>query len=546
MNNIKSPFKNFCVSVGSLPTAYLESMSYYECITFLVKFLEDQVIPSVNNTSEGLQELQTLYIELKKYVDEYFDNLDVQTEINNKLDEMALDGTLADIINQEIFDELNEKIDNLNYIQSKFSENIINGTAQTVLFAGDSLTWGQVPNTNTQSSNPFPKLLQDFVNNWYNDSSLTCLNYGEQAKSSSYANAQFNTYLAQDPDVIFWCYGTNDVTLGNSNNLILENLDTFYNKCIENDIELIVIIPPTNFYNINRTQNMDRLHIGMKNYCQSRGILYIDMYEYVYNLYNTNATNHNALQVDSTHFVDYSCFRDAIIEKLLPITFKQNNSIYNYIQIDKTPNYVQTNLTISTISDGISLTDKGIVINTDENVEFKMNFSLIKNSYLILNGYSNNHGGEGVFTIDGVDYSVNQYYDITGTNKNLRYNYKFPVELKAGLHTITLKSITFDGEDINRFYIYGFTLEEKNTTDCTDGIYKNEEEYLAWSGNETSLTDESLLLNLTDNNTMRILLGNASNGFNYVELHPVYINRNFTNNDTYKYVVCNNECSKRR
>ena len=38
--------------------------------------------------------------ELHDYVHDYFDNLDVQEEINNKLDDMAESGQLADIIAQ--------------------------------------------------------------------------------------------------------------------------------------------------------------------------------------------------------------------------------------------------------------------------------------------------------------------------------------------------------------------------------------------------------------------------------------------------------------
>lgn len=52
--------------------------------------------------------------EMKKKIAEfqtYFDNLDVQEEIDNKLDEMVEDGTLAEIINQEIFSDINDKID---------------------------------------------------------------------------------------------------------------------------------------------------------------------------------------------------------------------------------------------------------------------------------------------------------------------------------------------------------------------------------------------------------------------------------------------------
>ena len=100
-NEIKtiSPFKNFCITVGALPTSYLESMSYYEMLCWLCKYLENTINPAINQNAEALKELQ-------EYVTNYFDNLDVTEEINNKLDEMAEDGTLAHIINVEMIGNL--------------------------------------------------------------------------------------------------------------------------------------------------------------------------------------------------------------------------------------------------------------------------------------------------------------------------------------------------------------------------------------------------------------------------------------------------------
>lgn len=100
MNNdiYVSPFKRLCITIGNLPTAYLESMSYYEGLTYLVNYLSNNVIPAVNNNGEAVEELQSKFVELQHYVDTYFDNLDVQTEIDNKLDEMASEGQLATII----------------------------------------------------------------------------------------------------------------------------------------------------------------------------------------------------------------------------------------------------------------------------------------------------------------------------------------------------------------------------------------------------------------------------------------------------------------
>lgn len=102
MNKIENlkPFPKFCCSIGYIPTSYKVSMSYEEQLWWLCDFLENTVIPTVNQNGQAVEELQNLYVELKNYVDNYFEDLDVQTEINNKLDEMAESGTLADIISQ--------------------------------------------------------------------------------------------------------------------------------------------------------------------------------------------------------------------------------------------------------------------------------------------------------------------------------------------------------------------------------------------------------------------------------------------------------------
>lgn len=93
-----APFKHFCMSIGAIPTSYKDSLDYYETLLWLIKYLEETIIPTVNNNGEAVSELQRLYIELKNFVDNYFTNLDVQEEINNKLDDMVEDGTLETII----------------------------------------------------------------------------------------------------------------------------------------------------------------------------------------------------------------------------------------------------------------------------------------------------------------------------------------------------------------------------------------------------------------------------------------------------------------
>ena len=92
------PFRAMVMTIGTLPTAFTESMTYYEALAYFVRYLEETIIPAINQNAEATKELQKLFVELKDYVDNYFDNLDIQTEINNKLDEMAASGELEEII----------------------------------------------------------------------------------------------------------------------------------------------------------------------------------------------------------------------------------------------------------------------------------------------------------------------------------------------------------------------------------------------------------------------------------------------------------------
>lgn len=92
----KSPF--CCYVAKTIPLAFDESLSYYECCAALKAYLQNIIIPAINEDKEAINGIQTLVAELQEYVDNYFENLDVQDEIDHKLDEMVEDGTLEQII----------------------------------------------------------------------------------------------------------------------------------------------------------------------------------------------------------------------------------------------------------------------------------------------------------------------------------------------------------------------------------------------------------------------------------------------------------------
>lgn len=121
-----NPFGRLCITLGMLPSSYKESLTYEEQLLWMLNYIEKTLIPTINNNAQAVEELQALYLELKSYVDNYFTNLDVQQEINNKLDQMAESGQLTNIIAQYLglagvlaFNTVNDMIN---------AENIVNGS----------------------------------------------------------------------------------------------------------------------------------------------------------------------------------------------------------------------------------------------------------------------------------------------------------------------------------------------------------------------------------------------------------------------------------
>lgn len=107
--NNPQTFRFWCQKV--LPLVYDDSLSYYELLCKVVDYLnltmEDvntavQDVTNLNNAFGSLENhvnaseaaLLQAYTDLQNYVNNYFDSLDFQQAVSDKLDEMASDGTL--------------------------------------------------------------------------------------------------------------------------------------------------------------------------------------------------------------------------------------------------------------------------------------------------------------------------------------------------------------------------------------------------------------------------------------------------------------------
>ena len=157
------PFRFWCQKV--LPLVYDDSLSYYELLNKVVDYL--------NNVIKDVNALGTAFEELDAMVNDYFDNLDVQEEINNKLDSMAEDGTLDAMILPLVGDAVSEWLeDNVTPTGSAVLVDntlTISGAAADAKVTGDEISDLKSDIKHTNEGNEIFGLYDSFVNGTQNN-----------------------------------------------------------------------------------------------------------------------------------------------------------------------------------------------------------------------------------------------------------------------------------------------------------------------------------------------------------------------------------------
>lgn len=127
-----TPFKWFVLENFPFIEADFDAITNYQLYCKVVEYL-NKTINSMNQTGEAVEEFTQKFIDLQNYVDNYFNNLDVQEEINNKLDDMVEQGTFTEIITQFINSNALWCYENVSALQN--ATNLINNSfAKTLGF----------------------------------------------------------------------------------------------------------------------------------------------------------------------------------------------------------------------------------------------------------------------------------------------------------------------------------------------------------------------------------------------------------------------------
>ncbi len=146
-NNL-CPFKWFVLENFPFIEADFDAINNYQLLCKVVEYLNK----TIDKTNELGSQVEILV--------NWFNNLDVQDEVDKKLDEMVEDGTLAEIINQEIFNELNNKIELLQKTKTKsniYLGSFFDGTTEKINFcvSNDGINFSDIlPNIDISGRDP--------------------------------------------------------------------------------------------------------------------------------------------------------------------------------------------------------------------------------------------------------------------------------------------------------------------------------------------------------------------------------------------------------
>lgn len=163
-----TPFKRCVLQNFPFIEEDFDALTNYGLLCKVVAYL-NKVIDSQNEVQGVTEEIVTAFNNLYDYVNNFFDNLDVQEEINNKLDDMAEAGTLQEIIGEYLnatavwgFDTVADMKASTNLIDGSFARTlgyytkndggsglykIRNITNDDVVDDGSIIEIGDTPNT---------------------------------------------------------------------------------------------------------------------------------------------------------------------------------------------------------------------------------------------------------------------------------------------------------------------------------------------------------------------------------------------------------------
>ena len=277
-----TPFKWFVLENFPFIEADFDALTEWQLFCKLGKEI-NKIIDSQNIVGEQAENLTNAFNNLKNYVDTFFENLDVQDEINNKLNEMAQSGELDQIVGKYItsdiqpqINELSRKIDELN-----LKDTIMIGDSFIQMFPSDN--WALSLKNKLELSDNQVYIFGEGGAGMFNPGNAGH-NFKEllESKASQIVNpANIKTIIC--------CGGTNDVN-AQSKAQVKNYVETFVNYCKSTYPNATIYIGMIGFFRelnavSSRSKILDNVLPAYQE-CRDFGALYLNDVEYVMHDYS--------------------------------------------------------------------------------------------------------------------------------------------------------------------------------------------------------------------------------------------------------------------
>jgi len=223
---VLSPFKMQVLTNFPYIEADFDALTNYQLLCKVVEYLNN-VIANENEVTEQVTSLYNAYVALQNYVNTYFDNLDLTGEVSAKLDEMAEDGSLTNLI-KEYVDPIYEAY------QTSISNQVAQQNATITTFEGN------VTSTLTEYNNKINGLFN------YSPIPVTSTTYMTDT-SKIYVNTSNGKWYYYDGDS--WEIGGTYQSSANDDKLNNESTNAVQNKVITNAVSNVIDITNTSVEN---------------------------------------------------------------------------------------------------------------------------------------------------------------------------------------------------------------------------------------------------------------------------------------------------------
>lgn len=272
------PFKFFALTNFPYIEQTFDTLTNYELMCKIAEQL-NKFIQNNNATNENVINLYNAFVSLQKYVNDYFDDLNVQNEVNTKLDQMASDGTLETIINENIFNELNTNLENLtNKVGSETLPSPDSSVSQNINILNNKIGDEELPNPEESVIANINSLNEEIESNELTELII----FGDSWSDPTVANVVYPNIIANQLKLNLTNYAKSGANIIGSRTIDFDNQIELFNTSgiNKNKVKYILMLGGINDFRSDTTASNLRIKITqleqqLQTMCPNAKILYV-------------------------------------------------------------------------------------------------------------------------------------------------------------------------------------------------------------------------------------------------------------------------------